>query len=241
MVQKRESRIYQFVCTFLISLFFVPLLFAQDQPDTLMVRYSPAYEFRDGIYINPQMVKANSPIPPSRIVSDIDIFDNKFYDGLLNQEYLVLYDSNGVRAYLKSNEIWGYAYNSVLYIQAGLSFHRLTLEGNISRFTAAATTYEEIKNKPGDSNSYNPSYYPHPSRRPRYNYVTEDRKVYLLDLETNSLKDYTPEDLGELISRDSQLYAEYHGLKRGERKKRKLEFIQRYNQRHPLYFPVITE
>lgn len=241
MAPKSKNRIYPFVCTILMSLLFVPLLFAQDPPDSLMVRYSPSYEFRDGIYINPQMVKANRPIPPARIVSDIEIFDDKFYEGLLTREIVVLYDNNGVRTFIMSNELWGYACNGVLYIQAGLSFHRLTLEGSISRFTAAATTYEEVKYKPGASGVYNPRYYPPSSRRPRYNYVTEDRKVYLLDLEKNTLKDYSPEDLGELISRDSQLYAEYHALRRGERKKRMLEFIQRYNQQHPLYFPVITE
>lgn len=240
MVQNRKSRICQYFTTILILALFVPALVAQDLPGTQMVRYSPAYEFRDGIYINTAMIKANRPIPPARIVSDIDIFDDKFYDGLLNLEIIVLYDDNGVRTFIRSNELWGYACNGVLYMQVGQRFHRLTLEGNISRFTASATTYTEVPYTPSYNNGYVPSYYPHQSRRSRYAYTTQERKVYLLDFETNKMEDYTPEDLGEMLIRDSQLYAEYSALKRGERKKRLLEFIQRYNQRHPLYFPVIT-
>jgi len=240
MVQNGKIRFCQNVTAILIWLLLVPALVAQDLPGTQMVRYSPAYEFRDGIYINTEMIKANRPIPPARIVSDIDIFDDKFYDGLLKLDYILLYDDHGVRTFIKSNELWGYACNGVLFMQVGQRFHRLTLEGNISRFTASATTYEEVPYPPPNHNGYVPSYYAHQSQRNRYAYKTQERKVYLLDLETNTMNDYTPEDLGELLMRDSQLYAEYSALKRGERKKRLLEFIQRYNQSHPLYFPVIT-
>lgn len=224
-----KTRICQHVMAILMLLLFAPVLVAQDLPVNRMVRYGPEYEFRDEIYTSIEMVKANRPIPPSRIVTDLDRFDNKFYEQLLSDENIVLYDDLGVRALLKSKNVWGYAFNGVLYIQIGNRFHRLILEGSISRFMASATTYEKTYSSPGD---------PYYRGRPMYYNTTSERKVYLLDFESNVMSVYYPEVLGELLMRDAELYKEYNALARRQRKKRQLEFIQRYNERHPLYFPA---
>ena len=47
--------------------------------ETGMVKYTPDFEFRDGIFANFDMVKNNDPIPPARIVTDLDMFDRDFY------------------------------------------------------------------------------------------------------------------------------------------------------------------
>ena len=225
----------------LVLFLFVPLLAAQDPPDTPLVRYSPGYEFKDGIYMNPDMVRANRPIPPARIVSERDDFDNQFYNELLKAEYIVLSNDQGVREYIRPDQMWGYAYKGVLYIQLSGSFQRLMLEGNLSRFKASATTYEKRNPNPKDSSLYMPSYhYRYRSRmRPRYDNPTRYRADYLLDLETNTLNNYTPDDLQKILIRDTDLFLEYSALKRSQRKKRQLEFIQRYNDRHPLYLPKL--
>ncbi|MEA3476993.1 MAG: hypothetical protein U9R60_02350 [Bacteroidota bacterium] len=224
----------------LLLLLIVPFLAGQDLPDTTLVRYSPDYEFRDGLYMNPGMVKANRPIPPARIISDRDKFDYEFYNVLLKKEYILLNDKQGVQTYIKPEQLWGYAYKGELYIQIERSFQRLILEGNISRFVASATTYDERASKQFDSGAYPSRYYYGPyRRRPPNSYATKSRGVYLLDFETNILYDDTPEDLEKILVRDSQLLLEYSALKRKERKKRLLEFIQRYNERHPLYLPAM--
>jgi hypothetical protein len=215
----------------------VVLLGAQSPSDTTLVRYTPAYDFRDGIYMNPDMVKANRPIPPARIVSDKDEFNNQFYNALLKAEYIVLSNDQGVREYIRPDQVWGYAHKGILYIQIAKSFQRLMLEGNLSRFKASATTYEKRDLYPQDSTFYMPAYRYRYRMRPDYANPTRNRAVYLLDLETNTLNNYTPDDLEKILVRDPELLMEYSALKRSQRKKRLLEFIRRYNDRHPLYLP----
>ena len=222
----------------LLLLLFVALLAAQSPPDTTLVRYTPAYEFRDGIYMNPDMVRANRPIPPARIVNEKDVFDNQFYNKLLKAEFIVVYNDQGVREYIRPEQVWGYAYKGELYLQIANSFQRLILEGNLSRFMASATTYKERYPNPVDSSYYGPAYYHRYHMRSRYSNPTRNRSVYLLDLETNTLNNYTPDDLEKILTRDPELLMEYSALKRSQRKKRQLEFIQRYNDRHPLYLRV---
>jgi hypothetical protein len=225
-------------CVILSLLLFVALLGAQDPSDKTLVRYRPGYEFRDGIYMNPDMVRANRPIPPARIVSERDDFDNQFYNELLKTEYIVLSNDQGVREYIRPYQMWGYAYKGVLYIQIAGSFQRLMLEGNLSRFKASATTYEEGNPNPKGSSLYMPSYRYRSWMQPSYANPTVYRAVYLLDLETNTLNNYTPDDLEKIFIRDPELLLEYSALKRSQRKKRQLEFIQRYNDRNPLYLPL---
>lgn len=224
----------------MVFIFFllVPLLTIQDLPGPDMVVYSADYEFRDGLYMNPDMVKANRPVPPARIVSDREKYDNKFYNDLLKGEFITINDNRGVRTLIKPGQVWGYAHKGVLYIQIGQSFQRLTLEGNLSRFAASSTTYDERTKKQFDSGAYPSRYYYGPYRRPSYSYSTRSGAVYLLDFETNTLYNYTPDDLEKVLIRDTELLLEYGALKRSQRKKKQLEFIRRYNDRHPLYLPA---
>ena len=222
----------------ILLLLFAAQLAAQGPTDTTLVRYTPDYEFRDGIYLNPDMVRANSPIPPARIVSEKDVFNDQFYNELLKAEYIVVYNDRGVREYIRPGQLWGYAHRGELYIRIANSFQRLILEGKLSRFIASATTYEMTEPYPLDS-SINGYAYPYMHRwRPRYTNPTRNRVVYLLDLETNTLNNYTPDDLEKIFIRDPELLLEYSSLKRSQRKKRQLEFVQRYNNRHPLYLPL---
>ena len=222
---------------FLFLFLSVTMLAAQSSSDSGLVRYTPDYDFRDGIYMNPDMVKANSPIPPARIVSERDELDNRFYNELLKAEFIALTNDQGVREYIRPDQVWGYAHKGVLYIQIANSFQRLMLEGNLSRFKASATTYEERKPDPNNVNPYMPAYHYRYRMRPSYANPTRNRAVYLLDLETNTLNSYTPDDLERILVRDPELLMEYSNLKRSQRKKRQLEFLQKYNERNPLYLP----
>jgi hypothetical protein len=242
MIRKGEMGTCRYFTVILILLLLLPLLEAQDRQDRHMVRYSPDYEFMDGIYMNPEMVKTNRPIPPARIVSERNKFDNQFYNDLLKMELIALNNDRGVREFIKPTQLWGYACNGDLYIQIGKSFQRLTLEGNISRFMASATTFKEGTTKQMDSGPYPSRYYHRPyGRRPAYSYATLSRGEYLYDLETNIMYNDNPDDLEKILIRDSQLLLEYSSLKRSQKKKRKLEFIKRYNESHPLYLPVINK
>jgi hypothetical protein len=224
----------------LILVLFSPVLIAQHPNDSGWVRFGPDYEFREGFYGNIDMVKANRPIPPARIVSELSHFDHGFYKKVLSTEEMSLYDDQGVRISLKTKDIWGYAYQGEIYVQVGERFHRLILEGNISRFLASSTTWEKSYGSPDGSKSGYTSTGHYFRRAPIYTNITREGEVYLLDMEENLMKGYYPEALMHLLERDSVLYHDYVNLGKSQRKKQMRQFIVRYNQRHPLYLPATS-
>lgn len=215
---------------------------AQETQEFQMIRYSRAYKFKDGLYLNIEDLRANDPIPLRRIVTDLNSYNKDFFDEMIIKEEIILYDEAGVRASLNTRDVWGYALDGRLYIMLGGKFQRLNIEGSISHFIASATTSEKLKSAPPDSTLYSSptqdayrSFY----RRDYYTYVTAEGKVSLFDFESNSLKAYNTVALGELLDRDPELSSEYNSLRKREKKKRMVEFIRKYNENHPLYFPDI--
>jgi hypothetical protein len=69
-------------------------------------------------------------------------------------------------------------------------------------------------------------------------YIQKIYKEYLFDFQSNTLAAYTVEVLEKLLLRDFELFSEYTSLRKRDKKDRMAEFIRKYNQNHPLYFPV---
>ena len=117
---------------------------AQETEEVDMVPFSPEYVFKDGIYYNIEAVKANDPIPFPRIVTDRYVYDKKFFDDLILNKEIVFYDEAGVRATIKTKEIWGYVLKGRHYIMVGGKFHRIILQGSVSQFMASESTNEKV-------------------------------------------------------------------------------------------------
>ena len=207
--------------------------FNQDVPDG-MVKYTPEFRFADGIFANFQMVKANRPIPRSRIVTDIALQDRDFYQKITESKRIVFYDDNGVQQELKSSNIWGYGRNGVLYVNLGNGFHRISFMGSICHFVATITTYNQGYYDPYYSQGYYNRYY----RSPTSNYTTTELRQYLIDFETGKLYDFEVESIEILLMKDPELYDEYVALRRKKKKQLKFVYIRKYNEAHPLYFPA---
>ncbi len=107
-----------------------------------MVKYTPDFRFRDGIYVNFDQVKQNSPIPKAKLLTSTDYNDKEFFKKLLESEKIYYYDGMGVRQEVNVSNIWGYARNGVLYIQVQKNFNRITFVGSICHFVADVTTYD---------------------------------------------------------------------------------------------------
>ena len=223
----------------LCCLILVPELVAQQGEGDGMVKYSAEFEFRDGIFANFDMVKANRPIPPARIVTDVDMFDRAFYDKVTNGKEIVIYDENGVKKVMKTKDIWGYGRNGALYINVGSAFHRISFVGNICHFVASVTTYNPNYYDPYYYNPYySNSYYNPRYGMPRSSYSSSELRQYLLDFETGEVLDYDTESVEVLLMKDPELADEYHALRSRKQKQMKFVFIRRFNERHPLYFPA---
>src|SRR5450759_1042266 len=133
-------------------------IYGQDKEG--MVKYTPDFRFKDGIYINFDQVKLNKPIPKAKLLTSVDYNDREFFKKIMISYKIYFYDDLGVRQDLAISNIWGYARNGVLYIQIQENFNRITFVGSICHFVADVTSYD-----PRYSNSpygyYDPYYSPY--------------------------------------------------------------------------------
>ena len=237
--------------TLLICLFFsaATLLSAQEQEKGKMVKYTPDFRFNDGIYLNFDQVKLNSPIPKAKLLTSVDFNDREFFKKILASEKIFFYDNMGVRQDIERNTIWGYARNGVIYVQIQENFNRITFVGSICHFVADITTYDSRNyyspygyydpyySPYGYSNYYNPynSYYS-PYNQP--NTARNELKQYLIDFESGKVLEFDIENTKLLLMKDNQLYEEYVQLSRKKQKELMFVYIRKFNEKNPLYIPV---
>jgi len=217
-------------------MFSVPFLFAQEvPPHEGWVKYDPDFNFKEGIYANFEMVKANSPIPKSRLVTDIDFFDRDFFDKVTEQKNISFYDDNGVLQEINSSNIWGYGRNGVLYIHVGEGYYRISYMGSISHLVATITTY----NRPNyyDPYNYYGGYNSYRYMGPSSTNTTTEVRQYLLDFTTGDILEYSIESVEILLMKDPELYDEFASLRKKQKKQMKFVYIRKFNERHPLWFP----
>lgn len=184
-------------------------------------------KFKDGLYANIDMVMKNSPIPDTWIETDMDVNDRDFYKNIIRADEIVFFDDNGIRSYFDAKSIWGYSRNGELHINVGGAFHKINIFGRISHFFASKTTF-----------------YPNPfmsqldfwSAQPIL--VTEKREEYLVDILDNKLWKFDLEGLERVLKLDTLLWDEYVILKKKEKKQLKYIFLNRYNAKYPLDFPI---
>lgn len=68
-----------FITAVIITVGGYPLAFGQGEG---MVKYTPDFRFNDGIYLNFDQVKMNSPIPKAKILTSTDYNDKEFFKKL---------------------------------------------------------------------------------------------------------------------------------------------------------------
>jgi hypothetical protein len=214
-----------------------------------MVKYTPDFRFKDGIYLNFDQVRLNSPIPKAKLLTSLDYNDREFFKKIMENDKIYFYDDMGVRKEIAKNTIWGYARNGVLNIQIQENFNRITFVGNICHFVADITTYDShYYNSPygyydpysspyGYSSYYNPynSYY---SPYRQSNVGRTELKQYLIDFESGKIMDFDVTNTELLLMKDNELYEEYVQLSRKKKKELMFVYIRKFNEKNPLYIPV---
>ncbi len=195
------------------------------------VQYSNSFKFKDGIYLNFQQVKLNSPIQKSQIVTNIDYNSFDFYEKLFESDQISLYNNLGIKKDIKINEIWGFSDKGVLYINLNDEFNRIPVFGSISHFIANKTYTEYDPYSYSPYNRYN-SYYYQDSRTTKTVMMQ-----YILDFESGKLYDFDYKSVELLISKDEELYEEFIKLSKRKRKNLKFLYIRKYNKKHPIYLP----
>jgi len=229
------------------------LINVKGQDNEGLVKYTPDFRFRDGIYLNFDQVKLNSPIPKAKILTSTDYNDREFFQKLFESGKIYFYDNMGIRQEIEKNTIWGYARNGILYIQIQENFNRITFIGSICHFVADITTYDSRYNYYPygyyDPYSYYSPYYPYgygsyyspygsyysPYRQG--NMARNELKQYIIDFESGKILEFDVENTELLLMKDSQLYEEYVQLSRKKKKDLMFVYIRKFNEKNPLYLP----
>ena len=249
---ERFAKIF-FLIAFIIS--GLPSLpsFGQDSIRTEIVKYTPDFRFKDGIYLNFEQVKNNSPIPKAKLLTSVDYNDREFFKRLIEMDKIYFYDDMGVRQEVTKSNIWGYSRNGVLYVQVQENFNRITFIGNICHFVADITTYDNrYYNSP--YGYYDPYYSPYSGYGNYYspysgygNYYSPygqssmprtELKQYVIDFESGKVLEFDVDNTELLLMKDSQLYDEYVQLSGKKKKDLMFVYIRKFNEKNPLYIPV---
>jgi len=228
MISRYKSGMKHILILFVLSIYFLPSGFSQNVENNKgKVKYTPAFKFTDGIFLNFQQVKNNNPVPKSQILTTIDYNSFDFYDKLFENKFITIYDNLGIQKKIEVKKIWGFSNKGIIFINMNDEFNRIPVFGSISHFIANKTVQEYNPYR------YNNSYY-------YYNdpYSTKTVMVqYLLDFDTGNIYDFTIGSVEKIISKDIELYEEFSKLSNRKKKKLKFLYIRKYNQKHPVYFP----
>ena len=213
------------------QIIFISLLFVYmsgfSQSDTISnkyIKYTPKFKFADGIYLNINQFKNNNPISKSRIVTNLDSEDFDFFDRLLENEKITLYDKLGNQKEVEVRNIWGYSNKGIVHVNFNGEFNRIPVVGKICHFVSV---YTYIDHSQPDMSYNNTAYYNNGVRR------TELRQ-YLLDTETGKVYDFTVKAVEVLLMNDTKLYDEFNNLRRRKKRKLKFLYIRKYNTNNPL-------
>lgn len=226
---------------FVIVLLGLMLSFASfSQSDSIKyIQYTPDFKFDEGLYLDFEQVKNNHPIPKNRIITNLDITRIDFFDQLLKNESIFIYDDNGIEIELEVIDLWGFCKSGVLFINYNDEFRRIPVVGSICHFVS---NYKVVNSARSDI--YNPytyydpfSYYP-----PRQqSYVTKEMRQYILDWESGSIYPYNYKSLKIILMNDPELYEEYNALRKRKQKQLVFFFMRKYNERNPLMIPLYKE
>lgn len=197
-----------------------------------LIKYTPEYEFKEGIYISFDDLKKNSPIPKTRIIADVDYNDPYFFDRVLSEKAFYYYSSIGQKNMVSTKAVWGFVRNGAIYIYNNDDYYRITLVGSICHFVSNYTSYQSTNVSPYSGYSYYDRYGAYPST-----YSTTEMRQYLLDFQTGQVYDYEIKSLEIILSRDEALYEEFINLSKKKQKKLKFMYVRKFNERNPLYLP----
>jgi len=198
-----------------------------------LVKYTPDFRFKEGIFVNFEQVKGNQPIPKSRVLTDVSYDDPYFFDRIVEKKKLYYYDNFGIKQEIQISDIWGYSRNGVLYIRMNEGFYRITIVGSICHFVANLTTY--------NSNYQYYPYYNYYDYYSPYNFrqsprTTTEMRQYIMDFSSGKVMEYDVSSVEVLLMKDPELYDEFVSLRKKKKKQLKFLYIRKFNERNPLYF-----
>lgn len=192
------------------------------------VKYDLMFQFSDGLYLNFEQLKNNSPINFSQIYdftfteNDLSYFDNA--------EQIRYYDDFGNLITLNKTDIWGYCVSGHPYVFYASKFNMLSNIGKISFFVSTILIRRYVED-PMIMTSYG-----HFVPGMGYESYVEEVQSFIINWEDGNIYKYSAESLVPILKNDNELFTEYDKLSRRKKDKEKYNYILRYNEKHPIYF-----
>jgi hypothetical protein len=207
---------------------------SQAQDTTGMIKYTPDYELKDGLYLKFQQLQQNNPIPKSRIITTYPMQELDFFEQVLQDETIKIYDALGAEKEIPVDNIWGYCNRGKVFVNHNNAFNRIPFLGNVAHFVSNVTVH-----------SYNSPYHRNPYYYNRYydpyytgnTSTSEEMRQYVLDFETGNIYQYNMKTVETILMRDPELYDEFIQLRRRKKNKLMFFYLRKYNKRNPLYLP----
>ncbi len=193
-------------------------------------KYDSDFIFSDGLYLTKDDFKQNRPIDKSQIISGIDTDDLTYFEQLVEQKTINLFDRIGNEIAVETSKIFGYCSDGTVYINHNGTFSRLGIIGSICHFLGSKTVMNNIANPYfGYYGRYSPIY---------HTTSTTEPQQYLYNFETGDLLEYNTHNLETLLMADPQIHDEYTALSRKKKNAKLFYYMRLFNEKHPIYIPV---
>lgn len=201
---------------------FTGLIKAQDS-----IAFTKDFRLYEGIYLNYQDFRYNWPIPKEKIITNINKDQLDFFSKLTEEQIIEFTDRDGSNTKVRTEKVWGYCQNNIIFINQENNFFRIPVFGAISHFLG---TVEVV--------SYSPGYDPF-MNAPMNNTTLKTREIrqFLFDFYSGEIVQFNTEKLEEYLKRDEAIYKEFMLLNKKKKKELATKYIRMYNDNHVVYFP----
>ncbi|MGB3948438.1 MAG: hypothetical protein WBM13_10665, partial [Bacteroidia bacterium] len=163
------------------------------------VAFYHGYEFDEGLYLNIQQFKSNSPISKQAIISQLNKNDIDFFSQLIEQKQIVYKTENGEEKTISPQSLWGYCQNRGIYVFFNSAFHRLNAIGSICHFSANITVTVAYANPM------------------MMNASMQELRQFVFSIKLPQIVEFNANNTMKLIKDDNELYTQFMALKKRKR------------------------
>lgn len=191
------------------------------------VMYSKEFRLYEGIYINYEDLRFNWPIDKEKIITNLPKEQLDFFSKLVESDMIEYKERDGSVIKIKTEKIWGYCQNNVIFINQENSFFRIPVFGAISSFIGAVAVinhspgFDPFMNTPSNSTAHS----------------IKEFRPFLFDFYSGDITEFSLEKLEEYLSRDISLVNEFKQLRKKKKKEYAAKYIRMFNEKHPVFFP----
>lgn len=179
----------------------------------------------DGIFLNYSQFINNNPIPFNKLAIEGDVNDLHVISRAMAQKHIYFFNNSSDIEKVSTSSVWGYCILCNVYVNVGRLFLLVPKLETLSRipekipekwFIDRVENKEEITGNVDDE----------------YQYINNIDLI--VDMRTGTLHRFEPKVLIELFMPDSTLSQEYASLTKRKQKRRKLKYINTFNERNKL-------